>query len=235
MKERQRFLSIGLSSIAMDGSLSQTSRVKPGGHDLRREVVVHHQRRRVLTAVAELVAEQGYRATTVSAIIKRAGIAKLKFYELFDSKQDAFLAAIDAGLAEAGERVSSACEGAGDSPAARVDAGIAALLAFCAERPALARAAILEAPSLGTEAGDRRAAALAAFAPLLAGAREQGGGGDELPADLEQSVLDGLYWLLYESLLSAKPKRIEKLRPALVEFALLPFLGPVAAAAAAGP
>ncbi len=217
----------------MDGSLSQASQIQPGGHELRREVVVHHQRQRILTAVVELVAELGYRATTVTAIIKRAGVAKLKFYELFDSKQDAFLAALDAGLGEAGARVAAAAE-VGDSFAEQVNAGIAALLAFCAERPALARAAALEAPSLGPAAGDRRAAALAAFAPLLAGAREQGGGDAELPAGLEQTVLDGLYWLLYDALLTGKPKRIETLRPALVEFALLPFLGPLAAASAAG-
>ncbi len=232
MKERQWFLSFGLFSATMDGSLSQTSRVKPGGHDLRREVVVHHQRERVLAAVVELVAEQGYRATTVGAIIKRAGVAKLKFYELFDSKQDAFLAALDAGLTEAGERVAAAAEAAGDSFSARVEAGIAALLALCAERPALAQAAILEGPSLGPAAGDRHDQALAAFAPLLTGGREVGGG-TELPEGVEQSTLDGLYWLLYEAILSGKPKRIEKLRPALVEFVLLPFLGPAEAARAA--
>ena len=216
----------------MDGSLSQASRVKPGGHELRQEVIVHHQRERILGAVVELVAEGGYRATTVTAILKRAGTSKLTFYEHFESKQDAFLAALDAGLAEAGERVAAACGGSGQDFAARADAGIGALLAFCAERPALARAAILEAPKLGAAAGDRRAAALAAFAPLFAGARKSGGG-EALPDGLEQTTLDGLYWLLYEALLSGKPKRIEKLRPALVEFALLPFLGPAEAARAA--
>jgi len=216
----------------MDGSLSQTSRVKPGGHELRREVVVHHQRERILAAVVELVADQGYRATTVTAIIKRAGVAKLTFYETFDSKEDAFLAAFDAGLSEAGEKVLAATEAADGSFRARVDAGIGALLALCAERPALARAAILEAPKLGSAAGDRHEQALAAFAPILSDARASGGG-ERLPEGLEQTTLDGLYLLLYEALLSGKPKRIEKLRPALVEFALLPFLGPVEAARAA--
>jgi AcrR family transcriptional regulator len=216
----------------MEGSFSQTRQVKPGGHELRREVVVHHQRERILTATVELVAEVGYRALTVAAILKRAAISKLKFYELYDSKEDAFLAALDSGLAEAGERVAAAIDGAGEGFAARADAGIAALLAFCAERPALARAALLEAPSLGPAASARHQQALAAFAPLFAGAREAAGRGS-LPDGLEQTTLDGLYWLLYEALLSGKPKRIEKLRPALVEFALLPFLGPAEAARAA--
>jgi AcrR family transcriptional regulator len=216
----------------MEGSLSQLSQVTPGGHELRREVVVHHQRERILAAVVELVAEKGYRKVSVAAIVKRAGTARLKFYDLFGSKQDAFLAAYDAGLEQASAWVAEALAGAGDSPAERVDAGIGALLEFLDERPELARAVVVEAPSLGPAMGDRREATLAAFTPLFEGARP-GGKQAKLPANLEETVLDGLYWLLYDAILSGKPKRLAKLRPALVEFALMPFVGPAAAQAAA--
>jgi AcrR family transcriptional regulator len=234
VKERQRFFFDGLSSSVMEGSLTQLSQVKPGGHELRREVVVHHQRERILAAVVELVAESGYRSLTVARILKRAGVAKLKFYELFSSKEDAFLAAYDAGLEQVTAALAEALADAADSPAGRIAAGIGALLSFFDEHPALARAGVLEAPSVGQAMGDRRGRTLAAFTPLLAGAREGGGGGGaELPAGLEESVLDGLYWLLYDAILTGKPKKLAKLKPALVEFALLPFLGPLAAAEAA--
>lgn len=211
----------------MEAPLSQLGKLDPGGHELRREVVLHHQRRRILDAVVELVAERGYRGVSVAAIIKRAGVAKLKFYELFSSKQDAFLAAFDAGLEEVAEAVGETCAPIAE-PAGRVEAGVGALLAFCAEHPALARALIIEAPALGPELGERAQRALDVFASLLVGAREAAGEAD-LPADLEQTVLAGLYGLLYEALLTGKPKRIGQLRPALVEFALLPFRGPAAA------
>jgi AcrR family transcriptional regulator len=212
----------------MEGSLSQLSQVTPGGHELRRDVVVHHQRERILVAVVDLVAESGYRALTVARVLKRAGVSKLKFYELFDSKQDAFLAAYDSGLEELAGRVGEALADVGDSLAERIDAGLAATLAFLDERPALARAAVLEAPAVGPAMGERRRRTLAAFAPLFAGARESGGEA-ELPRNIEESVLDGLYWLLYDAVLNGKPKKLAKLRPALLEFALLPFLGPLAA------
>lgn len=218
----------------MEGSLSQLAHLKPGGHSLRPEVVVRHQRERILTAVVEVAAENGYRKTSVAAIIKRAGVAKPKFYENFSSKEDAFLNALDAGLEAASERLAAACEAAGAELPARVDAGLAALLEYLAERPALARAAFLEAPLLGPAAGDRRARALAAFAPLLDGAREAAGGEAALPANLEETVFDGLYWLVYEAILAGEPEPLTKLRPSLVEFALLPFLGPGGASAAAG-
>jgi AcrR family transcriptional regulator len=216
----------------MEGSLSQLSQVTPGGHELRREVVVHHQRERILAAVVELVAERGYRGVSVAAIVKQAGTARLKFYELFGSKEDAFLAAYDAGLEQASARVAAALEEAGDSPAERVDAGIGALLGFLDERPDLARAVVLEAPSLGPAMGDRREATLAAFTPLFDGARP-GAKKAKLPANLEETVLDGLYWLLYDAILSGKPKRLVKLRPALVEFALMGFVGAATAGATA--
>jgi AcrR family transcriptional regulator len=216
----------------VERSFSQTQQVKPGGHELRREVVVHHQRERILLATVDLVAESGYRALTVAAILKRAAISKLKFYELFDSKQDAFLAAYDAGLAEADARVGEALAAAGESLAERAAAGIGALLDLLDERPSLARAAVLEAPSLGPAMGDRRERTLAVFAPLFSGAREAGGA-EELPDNLGESVLDGIYWLLYDAVLTGRPKKLAKLRPALVEFAILPFPGPLAAARAA--
>lgn len=226
MKKRRWFYSDKAILYRMEGSLSRASRVKPGGHGLRREVVVHHQRERILAATLALVAESGYRALTVAAIIKRAGVAKLKFYELFSSKEDAFLAALDSGIAAAGERVAAALADidAGGSLAARVDAGITALLDFCTENPDLARAAILEAPLVGAPGDPLREQALVAFRPLFGDADEEGGG--QLPEGIEETVLDGIYWLLYDAFLRGKPKRIKSLRGDLVEFALLPFLGP---------
>jgi AcrR family transcriptional regulator len=216
----------------MEHSLSNLGAVRPGGHALRREVVVHHQRERVLVATAELVGERGYRSVTVAQIVKAAGASRLKFYENFASKQDAFLAAFDAGLSELATKVRDACEGAGDRPAERVGAGVSATLEFLADRPLLARSAVLEAPLLGSELGDRPTAALAAFAPLLAGARTTKAA-RALPESTEDSVLAGLYWLLYDALLSGEPDPITELRPAMVEFGLLPFLGQARAHAAA--
>ncbi|HVV90671.1 MAG TPA: TetR/AcrR family transcriptional regulator [Solirubrobacterales bacterium] len=206
--------------------------MKPGGHTLRREVVVHHQRERILAATVSLAAEKGYRAVSVAAIVAAAGVSRLKFYENFGSKQDAFLAAFDAGVEQAAARVAAATEEAGADPAARLAAGIGAMLDLFAERPDLARVLIVEAPLLGAETAARRERAEAAFAPLVEGLRPARGA-KGIPAGTESSVLDGLYWLLYDALLSGRPKRITDLRPALVEFALLPFLGAEAARAAA--
>jgi AcrR family transcriptional regulator len=213
-------------------SPSRPPRVQPGGHQLRREVVVHHQRQRILTAAVELVAERGYRAVTVADIVKRAATARLKFYENFSSKQDCFLAAYDAALTEVTRRLGEATSTPDATFPERVAAGLDALLTYAAAEPALARACIVEAPSLGPVMRGRREQALGALAPLLAGARQELGETD-LPDTVEESVLDGLYWLLYDAILSGRPAPIVDLLPQLVEFTLLPFLGTEAARATA--
>jgi AcrR family transcriptional regulator len=215
----------------MEGSLSRLTQVKPGGHPLRREIVVRHQRERVLGATVSLVAEKGYRAVSVAAIVAEAGVSRLKFYENFSSKQDAFLAAYDAGLEEACRRVAAALEGAGEKAASRVPAGIGALLDLLGARPDMARALVIEARSVGSELSGRPTFTAAALAPLLDGARK--GAAKKLPAGTEDSVLGGLDALVYQALLSGEPEPITELLPALVEFTLLPFLGVERARAAA--
>ena len=185
---------------------------------MRRAVVVHHQQRRILDAVVELAAERGYRSTSVAAIIKRAGVAKAKFYENFGSKEDAFLAALAEGVEEVAQRVGAAVAEAGDATAA-LDRGIAAALEFLDERPGLARACIVEAPSLGETIDGARRTAIEACAPLISAVASERGG--QLPADLEASILGGVYWLAYEAVASGEPARLADLRPGLLDFVLL--------------
>src|SRR5271154_1789394 len=120
----------------MEGSPSRVSRVRPGGHQLRRELIVHHQRQRILSAAVELIAERGYRSVSVADIVKRAAIARARFYENFSSKQDCFLTAYDAAAAELMRRVGEAYQGSEPTFPERVHAGLAAMLAYMASEPA---------------------------------------------------------------------------------------------------
>lgn len=211
----------------IENSLSRVSQVKPGGHPLRGEVVAHHQRERLLVAVLDLVAERGYRAVTVADVVKRARTARAKFYANFGSKQDCFKAAYERELQALEQAMAAAREAAGESFEARVDAGVEALLGYLAANPAAARACLIEAPSVGEPIGDGRARVTELLAPLLDGGRAAAVG--EPPSNAEQAALDGIYWLLYQALLSGEPADPRELRPDLIEFALVPFLGAEAA------
>src|SRR4051794_24650329 len=114
--------------------------------ELPKEFVAGHKRRRMMEAIAELTAEQGYEATKIADIVRRAAVARKTLYDNFDGKEDLFLSAVDMILAEMRAAVEAGCAAA-ESPKARIVSGLASLLNFVAANPAAARMCMLEAGS----------------------------------------------------------------------------------------
>jgi AcrR family transcriptional regulator len=102
-------------------------------------------REKVLAAGLELFGERGYHATSIAEIGLRAGIAKSVLYHYFGSK-----AGLWEEVAEAQTRdlVAAVAEAVPDDPdAPRLRAGVDALLAFLAERPAAWRLLLRDPPN----------------------------------------------------------------------------------------
>lgn len=165
-------------------------------------------------------------------IVKAAAIARGRFYDHFSSKEDCFFALYDDAATGALEAVAGACTETGVDFPDMVTSGIAALLSFMESDRERARACIVEGPAVGPPINERLEKVIADFAALLRSGRGDSGAG-ELPETVEETVVGGLYWLLYYALLEERPKRIGRLRPQLVEFSLIPFIGAEAAGAAA--
>jgi AcrR family transcriptional regulator len=217
----------------MAGASRRRRRLDPGGHQLRPEVVAHHQRRRIVDGAAKVFAAQGYRRTSVADIVKGAAIARASFYESFGSKEDCFLAVYDLASEVSLQRVTAACEQAPSGFPDRVVAGIGALLEAIEADPELARACVVEGPVVGPAINSRFEKLIGDFAALLRSGRDDDGSA-ELPETVEETVVGGLYWFLYHALLEKRPRRIKRLQPQLVEFSLIPFVGAETASAAAG-
>lgn len=196
---------------------------------LRQEVLEHHQRERILAGAARVIAEQGYRQVSVADIVKAAAIARARFYAHFSSKEDCFCALYEKATADALE-VAGACEeDSGDFPA-NVRAGIKALLASIEAKPDVARAVVIGGPAAGPAIGTRFERLISDFAALLR--RRAEAPGDELAETVEETVVGGLYWLLYYALLDGPAELSEDLLPQLTEFSLIPFIGAEAARSA---
>src|SRR5882762_9524233 len=118
-----------------------TASVRPA---LPREFIALHKQRRIMDALAELTAEQGYEATKISDIVKRAGVARKTLYDNFEGKEEVFLAAFDAARDEVLRRVEEAGSDSDEDWQDRVEAGLAAFLGFVAEQPTLARMCMIE-------------------------------------------------------------------------------------------
>jgi len=201
-----------------------TTRPLPGQHQLPREFIARHQRARIVNALAEETARQGFRAVTVADIVKRAGIARNTFYENFSSKEECFLAAQEYAMSTALERVVEAA-GLFDEWALRVRAGLGAFLGYVIEEPALARTCMVEALSAGPAAVRYYEESQQAFVSLFHLGRDVSPHGADLPETLEEAIIGGVFWILYQRLTS-RSQAIERLLPELVEFALAPYLGP---------
>ncbi len=214
---------------------AKRKRARPGGHQLRREVVEHHQRERLLSGAAKAIAAKGYRQASVADIVRSARIARAAFYENFSSKEDCFFALYDEVTASTVDHVAAACRGAEEAEfPERVHLGLSSLLERLSSDSVLARAIIVEGPAVGPPITSRFESLIGNFAALLRAGRPESTEA-ELPDTVEETVVGGLYWLLYYAFLDERPKRIEKLLPQLTEFSLIPYIGAEAAQSAATP
>lgn len=148
---------------------SELASLPRGPHRLGRDVVRASQRRRMLDALTQAVAEHGFSALTVTAVVSRAGVSRKTFYEHWRDRDQCFLAAYDDGLAllraEMLAASTSALAGGADM-VEQLRASVRSYLTFLADRPALARTFVLEVLAAGPAALERRAAAYAEFADV---------------------------------------------------------------------
>jgi AcrR family transcriptional regulator len=205
-----------------------TTRPLPGQQQLSREFIARHQRARIVTALAEETSEKGYRGVTVADIVKRAAIARNTFYENFSSKEDCFLAAQQMAMSAALERVVNAA-GELESWPQRVRAGLAAFLGYVVAEPALARTCMVESLSAGPAAVKYYEESQQAFVSLFRLGRDVSPHGADLPETLEEAIIGGVFWIVYQRLTVCEGNAVAELLPEVVEFALTPYLGAGAA------
>lgn len=211
----------------------KASRQPPGSEPVSRDEAPADQRRRILEATAELVAEQGFQAATIEAIVRRARVGYATFYKSFDDKEAAFLALLDEAVGVLTARVKEAYEREREWPD-QVAAGLGALFETIAAFPAVARACLVEASTAGPDAVSRQEAAMKQFAPLLRPGRELNPRRNQLPDTLEDTLMGGVMWVVNQRLVAGKADQLKALLPETVEFVLRPYVGEEKAAAEAG-
>jgi AcrR family transcriptional regulator len=186
--------------------------------------VTESQRNRIHRAMVEVVSERGYPETRVVDVIGVAGVSRKTFYELFESKQDCFLAAYDVLLEGLLGEATDAFEAVPGSPwAERISAALEALLEHLSRHPDEARFAIVEVLAAGPKALARRDAALRQFAGFLEPGRSEAK--VELPGITSLAVAGGINELLYSEILHGAASRLPSRLADLAFWVTLPFLG----------
>lgn len=223
---------LGSSTSALrdaDGAALALARLRPGRHSLPREQVTGIQRARIVSAMVEVAAEHGFLGAAVGRVVKRAGVSRRTFYDLFDSREDCFLAALDWGveqisgqLAEAYTRESSWRDG--------VRSALASLLVCLGAEPQLARVCVVEALGAGALVLERRARVLQDLADALRVGAPDARGASE-PLLTAEAVIGGGFSVIHTRLsLSEDPQPpLTDLLGQLMALIVLPYLGARAA------
>ena len=185
------------------------------------EFAAAHKRRRMIDAMSELCAEQGYEATKIAEVVRRAHVARKTLYDNFSGKEELFLAAFDATLTDADAAVAQACEAIeAGSWEGRTEAGLGALLEFLAANPAAARLCLVEAPAATPASAARYEATIESYIGRL---REGAPRLPSRPATLEEALVGGTVWIVQRQIRRGAATDAADLLPELTEFVISPY------------
>ena len=198
------------------------SKLPVGRHGLSRSVVVRNQRLRIVAAMLRVLCRHGYPGTTIGHITQEASVSREAFYEHFSSKEECFLVTYELAGQWLCERVEGAVDASDEWPV-RVRVGIAEALRLLAANPPLARLFAVEALQAGAAARERQQACLARLAEALRAGRSDD---DQLPPELEEMLLGGVVTTIGRYVDAGRAERLPEATPELVEYLLIPYLGP---------
>jgi len=175
---------------------------------------------RLLRGLAAAVSEKGYQATKIADIVERAKTSQRTFYEHFDSKEDAMVAALDSGSSQMLAAALPAFR-RGSSWARAVHDTQEAMLHFAAEEPEYGRLGAVEMYGGGKRALEQRELVTEGMEGLLQPGYEIA---PDVPAVAAEAIGGALYTLLYDFVKANGPERLLELVPTFVYVTLAPFL-----------
>jgi AcrR family transcriptional regulator len=184
---------------------------------------------RLLRALAAVVAEKEYPRTTITDVIERAGTSYRAFYEHFENKEEAMVAALDVGSLQMMAAAMPAFRRAKDWVHA-VKGTQEAMFLYGVGEPEYARLGAVEVYAAGPRALEQRERVTEQFETLLEAGYEQA---PDVPPITAEAIGGALYALFYDHIVEKGPERLAELVPWAVYVTLTPFIGADEAYAAA--
>ncbi len=204
-------------------------RLRPGSRGLPRGHVTEIQRSRMIAAAVEAVDEVGYARMTVAQVIGRARVSRKTFYDVFEDREDCFLAAFEQSVDHARTLVYEAYAG-GPSWRDGVRAGLARLLRLMDQEPARARLCVVEALGAGERVLATRAVLLEELAHVIDRGRDGANATRDPSAITAEGVVGAVFAVLHARLVDDGAAPLEGLLGSLMSMIVLPYLGTRAAA-----
>jgi AcrR family transcriptional regulator/DNA-binding MarR family transcriptional regulator len=222
------------------------ARRRSGGEALPRERVSEVQRARMLMAARQVVAREGYARMSVERVVARAGVSRKTFYDLFENREDCFIAAFDDAVERVARIVGEAYAGE-TGWRERMRAGLAALLGVLDDEPELRTVCVVEALAAGPRVLEHRTRVLRALIAAVDEGRDEAR--KEAPPLAAEGVVGAVLAVIHARAVESgpvpapegngsdrtaarrrpAPKPLSGLQGPLMGMIVLPYLGPAAA------
>lgn len=150
--------------------------------------------------MTEVACEHGPGNVTVAHVVERAGVSRRTFYELFEDREECFIAAFEEGLRRVSERVLPAYRAAGRW-SERIRASLIALLEFLDGEPDIGLL-LVGSPGAGSRARECRRRVLAQIIDVVDEGRERSKAGMQPPSLAAEGVVGGVLSILHSRLLA---------------------------------
>ncbi len=135
---------------------TQAAGLPRGRTSLLTEETREKQQRRLVKAAISAFAEKGFTATTITDIVKRARVSKQVFYEIFENKEDCFLAADALGRKALFEQVLSDIKLESNDADQWIRSSVRAYLHLCNSEQDFTKAWAIEFPNAGNRCREQR-------------------------------------------------------------------------------
>jgi AcrR family transcriptional regulator len=200
-----------------------------GRNGFAHEQVSGVQRARILAAMVDVASELGAGHATITRVVARSGVSRRTFYEIFNDREDCFLAAFEDTIARATRYTLD-----GYDPtvgwAERLRTALTGLLTFLACEPGAGRLLVVEALGAGPGALKRRQRVLAEMTAVVdAGRMEVKTGQDPPPPLTAEAIVGGAFSLIHSRMTDGKNSPLIELTGPIMAMIVSPYLGSSAA------
>jgi AcrR family transcriptional regulator len=185
----------------------------------------------MLSAAVRVVSEYGYQKMSVARIAGGARVSRRTFYDVFEDREDCFLAIFEDALERAGARVSGAYESSGaggDKWCERVRNALTALLVFFDEEPRVASLLVVDALAAGPRVLERRAEVLQGLSARLHRDGSRAQSASKVSPLTGEGVVGAVFSVIHTRISQKDPAATLGLLNPLMGMIVLPYLGQAA-------
>jgi AcrR family transcriptional regulator/DNA-binding MarR family transcriptional regulator len=184
----------------------------------------------MLNSATLVVAREGFERMSIARVTGGARVSRRTFYDIFDDREDCFLALFEDALARVEGIVRDAYEGESGSWRDRVRAGLRALLTFLDERPEMRSVLVVDALVAGPRVLACRAQALGRAGDVLHRDATKGSARkSDLPGLTGEALVSAVFGLVHARCAEKAPGPLLPLLSELMGVIVLPYEGPAVA------